>query len=313
MPVACPRCSFESPAGSRHCAQCGADLGVTGDETTLPSPGGSSAQRSQPSGGDIGAGAILHDKYRILRELGRGGMGIVYEAEDLRLKRTVALKFLSSVMMDEPEARQRFVLEAQAASELDHPNICTVHEIGETGSGQMYIAMAYYKGERLKDRILRGPLAVDEAVDIALQLARGLDQAHQRGIVHRDIKPANILLTEDGVAKIVDFGLAKLADTTLVTRTGTTMGTAAYMSPEQGLGQATDHRTDLWSLGVVFYEMLTGRRPFGGERQVSVLHSILHERPPNPRSLRPEIPSQLERYVLRALEKKPEARFASAA
>ena len=240
-------------------------------------------------------------------------MGVVYRAEDLRLKRTVALKFLSPELTREPEARERFVHEAQAASELDHPNICTIHEIDETPAGQMYIVMAYYRGESLKDRIKRGPLAVSDAADIAIQLARGLEKAHQRGIIHRDIKPANVLMAEDGLVKIVDFGLARLARATRVTRTGTTMGTAAYMSPEQAQGQEMDHRTDLWSLGVVLYEMLTGQLPFKGEREASLLYSIVHEQPQRLKSLKPDVPSDLERIVQRALEKKPESRYSSAA
>jgi dienelactone hydrolase len=239
-------------------------------------------------------------------------MGVVYTAEDLKLKRTVALKFLSPELTREPEARERFVHEAQAASELDHPNICTVYEIDETEGGQMYIAMAYYKGESLRDKIKRGPVGVEEALSFALQLARGLDKAHARGIVHRDIKPANILVTEDGLIKIVDFGLARLARGTRLTKTGTTMGTVAYMSPEQAQGQPMDQRTDLWSLGVVIYEMLTGQLPFKGEREVSVLYSIVHEQPKRLKSLKPDVPPDLEGIVQHALEKKPESRYSSA-
>jgi len=239
-------------------------------------------------------------------------MGVVYTAEDLKLKRTVALKFLSPELTSEPEARERFVHEAQAASELDHPNICTIHEIDETEAGQMYIVMAYYKGESLKDRIKRAPLGVAEALGVTLQLACGLEKAHQRGIIHRDIKPANILVTEDGLIKIVDFGLARLARGTRVTRTGTTLGTAAYMSPEQVQGQDADQRTDLWSLGVVLYEMLTGQLPFKGEREASVLYSIVHDQPPRRKRLRSDVPPDLDRIVQRALEKRAEARYSSA-
>jgi dienelactone hydrolase len=176
----------------------------------------------------------------------------------------------------------------------------------------MYIAMAYYRGESLRERIKRGPLGVEEAVGFAVQLASGLEKAHARGIIHRDIKPANILLTEDGLVKIVDFGLARLARGTRVTKTGTTMGTVAYMSPEQAQGQDLDQRTDLWSAGVVLYEMLTGRLPFKGEREVSVLYSIVHEEPQRLKSLKPEVPPEVDRIVGRALEKKPQARYSSA-
>jgi len=312
MAIACPRCHSANPSDSKLCSKCGAELVTKGDELTLDEVLVSPRTPPQAPAGDVSTGTILGAKYRVLGELGRGGMGVVYRAEDLRLKRTVALKFLSPELTREPEARERFVHEAQAASELDHPNICTVHEIDETEAGQMYIAMAYYKGESLRERIERGPLGVAEAVDITLQLARGLGKAHQRGIIHRDIKPANILLTEDGLVKIVDFGLARLARATRVTRTGTTMGTVAYMSPEQAQGQGMDQRTDLWSLGVVLYEMLAGQLPFKGEREASVLYSIVHEQPRRLKSLKPEVPPDLERIVQRALEKKPESRYSSA-
>jgi serine/threonine protein kinase len=312
MAIACPRCHSANPSDSKLCSKCGAELVTKGDELTLDEVLVSPPTPPQAPAGELSAGTILRGKYRILGELARGGMGVVYRAEDLKLKRTVALKFLSPELTSDPEARERFVHEAQAASELDHPNICTVHEIDETEAGQMYIAMAYYRGESLRERIKRGPLGVAEAVDITLQLARGLGKAHQRGIIHRDIKPANILLTEDGLVKIVDFGLARLARATRVTRTGTTMGTVAYMSPEQAQGQGMDQRTDLWSLGVVLYEMLSGQLPFKGEREASVLYSIVHEQPQRLKSLKPEVPPDLERMVQRALEKKPESRYSSA-
>jgi dienelactone hydrolase len=312
MVIACPRCHSANPSDSKVCSQCGAELITKGDELTVDEVLVSPLTPPQAPAGELSAGTILRGKYRILGELARGGMGVVYRAEDLRLKRTVALKFLSPELTREPEARERFVHEAQAASELDHPNICTVHEIDEAEGGQMYIAMTYYGGESLRERIKRGPLGVEEALDFTVQLARGLDKAHQRGIVHRDIKPANILVTEDGLVKIVDFGLARLARGTRVTKTGTTMGTVAYMSPEQAQGQTMDQRTDLWSAGVVLYEMLAGQLPFKGEREVSVLYSIVHEQPRRLKSLKPDVPPDLERIVGRALEKKPESRYSSA-
>ena len=200
--------------------------------------------------------------YEIVSHLGSGGMGVVYEARDLRLKRTVAIKLLPPDLTKDDTAKQRFLQEAQAASALDHPNICTIFEINETEDGQLYLVMAHYEGETLKERIERGPLQLDDAIDIATQVGTGLAEAHGAGIVHRDIKPANLLVTKGGVVKILDFGLAKLAGAEGVTQTGTTVGTVAYMSPEQARGQEVDHRTDIWSLGVVLYEMLGERRRF---------------------------------------------------
>ncbi len=217
--------------------------------------------------------------YKILEHLGGGGMGVVYKAQDLKLDRPVALKFLPPDLTRDPEARQRFIHEAKAASALDHPNICVVHEIGETDDVQIFIVMAYYGGETLKETIERGPLKIEDALEIAIQVAKGLNKAHEHGIVHRDIKPANIMITADGVAKIVDFGLAKLSGRERLTRTGSTMGTAAYMSPEQARGEEVDERTDIWSLGAVLYEMLTGRLPFRGDHEAALLYSIVHEEP----------------------------------
>ena len=217
--------------------------------------------------------------YKILSKLGEGGMGVVYKAEDTKLKRAVALKFLPSELTRDAEAKARFIQEAQAACALDHPDICTIYEIGETGDGQLFIAMTLYEGETLKQKIERGPLATEGAVGIAVRVARGLGRAHEAGIVHRDIKPANIMITNRGEVKILDFGLAKLGGQAKLTRTGSTLGTAAYMSPEQARGEDVDHRTDIWSLGVVLYEMLTGKLPFKGEHEAAVLYSIVHEKP----------------------------------
>jgi len=250
--------------------------------------------------------------YRITEKLGGGGMGIVYKAQDLELKRFVALKFLPPDLTRDPQAKQRFVREAQAACSLDHPNICDIHDIGETDEGQIFIVMALYGGETLKKKIERGPLKIDEAVDIAIQVAQGLTKAHENGIVHRDIKPANIMVTTDGVAKIVDFGLAKLTGRTMLTRSGSTLGTAAYMSPEQARGDQVDRRTDIWSLGVVLYEMLTGKRPFQSDFEQALVYSILNEEPKPAKVVRPEIPEVVEQIVQKAMTKKPEERYQTA-
>ena len=247
--------------------------------------------------------------YKILEELGHGGMGVVYKAEDTKLRRTVALKFLPSELTRDAEAKRRFVLEAQAASSLDHPNICTIHEIDETEEGQTFIAMACYEGESLKARIERGPLGVAEVLNVAVQIAQGLAKAHERTIIHRDIKPANVLITKDGLVKIVDFGLAKLSGGTKLTRTGTTPGTVSYMSPEQLKGDDVDLRSDIWALGVVMYEMVTGETPFKGEFEQAVIYSIINSQPEPPTGLRSGIPMELERIIIRALEKQKEDRY----
>ena len=212
--------------------------------------------------------------YAIRAELGHGGMGVVYTAHDPRLDRQVTIKILPPDLTRDATAKQRFLQEAQAASALDHPNICTIFEINETADGQLYLVMAYYAGETLKQRIERGALAVDEAVDIATQVGQGLAEAHDAGIVHRDIKPANLLIATSGVVKSLDFGLAKLAGTDDVTQTGAALGTVAYMSPEQTRGEAVDQRTDIWSLGVVLYEMLAGTPPFQGKNLLSLADAI---------------------------------------
>ena len=199
--------------------------------------------------------------YRIEGRLGQGGMGVVYRATDLRLLRTVALKFIPDDISHDPDARERFLREARAASALDHVNVGTIFGVEEVPDGRLFIAMAYYEGETLGRLIARGPLGTDEATDILRQVAAGLQEAHGRGIIHRDIKPSNIMLTRQGVAKIVDFGLASVSGAARLTVTGSQMGTPHYMSPEQALGQTVDHRSDLWSLGVVLHEMLTGQSP----------------------------------------------------
>jgi serine/threonine protein kinase/cytochrome c-type biogenesis protein CcmH/NrfG len=246
--------------------------------------------------------------YKILEKIGEGGMGIVYKAEDAKLKRTVALKFLPPELTRDLQAKKRFLQEAQAAAALDHPNICAVFEISEA-EATMYIVMPYVKGQSLKEKIAAGPLSVEEALDIAGQVGEGLKEAHEKGIIHRDIKPANIMLTEKGQAKIMDFGLAKLAWAADLTKTATTMGTLAYMSPEQARGDAVDHRTDIWSLGVVLYEILAGQLPFIGEEMQGIVYSILNKEPAPLTSIRPDIPRLIVQVVTKALEKDPSRRY----
>jgi Tol biopolymer transport system component len=251
--------------------------------------------------------------YRIVDRLGAGGMGVIYRAEDTKLRRLVALKFLPADATRDEDAKRRFVTEAQAASALDHPNICTIYEIDETPDGQLFIAMAFYAGETLRSKIERGPLRLGDAVDYAIQVAQGLIKAHAAGIVHRDIKPANLLVTDDGLVKIVDFGIAKLVGHTGATRTGTTLGTLAYMSPEQLSGARVDGRSDVWSLGVVLYEMIAGRLPFDGEHPQAIALAVSHSAPDPLTAVRTGVPQDLERVVNRALAKNADDRYQTAA
>ncbi len=197
--------------------------------------------------------------YKILEKIGGGGLGVVYKAQDLKLDRFVALKFLPPHLTANDDEKQRFIHEAKAASALQHNNICAIHEIDETDDAQIFICMDYYEGKTLNKRIKDKPLSIEETIDIAIQIAHGLAKAHEKEIVHRDIKPANIMLTADGIVKILDFGLAKLSTQTKLTKDSTSLGTISYMSPEQTKGETVDYRTDIWSLGVVIYEMLSGQ------------------------------------------------------
>jgi serine/threonine protein kinase len=250
--------------------------------------------------------------YRVFSEIARGGMGIVYKAEDTRLNRPVALKFLSQALTRDVDAKERFIQEARAASALDHPNICTIHDIGETEDGQLFLAMAYYEGESLNHRLVRGALGTAAAIDIAIQVANGLAKAHDAGIVHRDIKPSNLFVTREGLVKILDFGVAKLLGRGGLTRTDAVLGTLAYMAPEQRQGREAEPRADLWSFGVVLYEMLTGQLPFP---DVPAPGSPGFGRSETLRAIRlahPTAPPSLVQVVLRTLQQDPRNRYGSA-
>jgi serine/threonine protein kinase len=247
--------------------------------------------------------------YKIIEQLGSGGMGVVYKAQDLKLDRFVALKFLPPHLTSSEDEKQRFIHEAKAASSLDHNNICAIHEIDETEDGQLFISMAHYEGETLDRKIKEKPLPIDEAVNIAIQIAQGLAKAHEKEIVHRDIKPANIMLTTDGVVKILDFGLAKLSTQTKLTKESTTLGTVSYMSPEQAKGEEVDYRTDIWSLGIILFEMLTGQLPFKGDYDQAVVYSIINDKPEALTGLRTGVPVELERIICKSLAKSPGERY----
>jgi len=301
----CPNCHAENNDASRFCGSCAAPLGAgAGPE------GAALTKTLETPLRVLKPGTLIAGKYKIVDEVGAGGMGVVYKAEDLKLKRCVALKFLPPHLMDEPDLKERFLVEAQAAASLSHPNICVIHEVGES-EDRPYIAMEYVEGETLRDRTGKGPVEPGEAVGLIDQVAAGLGEAHGKGIVHRDVKSANIMVTAKGRAKVMDFGLAKLRGGSSLTKSQTTLGTVAYMSPEQARGESLDQRTDIWSLGVVLYELLAGKLPFRGDHDQTVIYAILHREPEPLTRLRPGLTPELDHVVGQALTKKDVDRYKS--
>jgi len=296
----CPKCQSENPETAKFCSECATQL-KSADEITITKTLITPEKRLQK-------GSTVGRRYTIMEDLGRGGMGVVYKAEDTKLKRTVALKFLPPELTHIPDVKDRFMREAQAAAALDHPNICTVYEFDEAEE-KTFISMAYVEGQSLRKKLESGPLELDEALRIATQVAEGLQIAHKKGIVHRDIKSANIMVDDRNQAKIMDFGLARMTGGTLLTQEGTAMGTIAYMSPEQAQGEEVDHRSDIWSFGVVLYEMFGGQLPFMGEHDQAVVYSILNKKPKPITELRSEIPVSIGQVVEKALEKNPDERY----
>jgi TolB-like protein/predicted Ser/Thr protein kinase len=298
--IECPKCQHENPEDSSFCGKCATPL-KSAEEISI------TKTIITPTTG-LQKGSTFAGRYQLIEELGRGGMGVVYKAGDTKLKRTVALKFLPPELTHIPDVKDRFMREAQAAAALDHPNICTVYEFDEAEE-KTFISMAYVEGQSLRKKLESGPLELDEALRIATQVAQGLQIAHKKGVVHRDIKSANIMVTEDNQAKIMDFGLARMTGGTLITQEGTAMGTIAYMSPEQAKGEEVDHRTDIWSLGVVLYEMFGGQLPFMGEHEQAIVYSIRKDKPRPISEISTEIPPSIEQVVDKALEKDADKRY----
>jgi len=302
----CLQCLLDIPPDSTFCNRCGSI--VTSDKQGMSS----STQTLGVEIKELPIESLFAGRYRIIQKIGTGGMGVVYTAEDTKLKRNVALKLIRPEFTVDREARNRFMLEAQVAASLDHPNICTVFEISQA-EGQDFITMALIDGQSLDKKIESGALEPEEAIDVGIQVADGLNEAQEKGIIHRDIKSANIMLTRKGQAKIMDFGLAKLTEGPGVTKTTKIVGTVAYMSPEQAKGERVDSRSDIWSLGVVIYEMLTGQPPFKKESGAGVLYGIINENPKSVRHHSHDIPVRLGNIVDKCLEKNPAQRYQTAA
>ncbi|HKE29073.1 MAG TPA: serine/threonine-protein kinase [Bryobacteraceae bacterium] len=291
-------------------------LAQDSDGKILDQPVGELLQELTVTEGPVGAPVVFAGQtishYKILERLGAGGMGVVYKAFDTKLGRLVALKFLAPHLSHDQELKERLGAEARAASALDHPNIVVIHAIDEAPGGDVFIAMAFHEGVTLRERIAAGEMSLNEALQIARQVASGLARAHENGIFHRDIKPGNIIVAKDGIARIIDFGLAKSSEVT-ATIDGSTRGAPLYMSPEQASGGAIDFRTDLWSLGAVLYEMVAGKPPFQGATQLQVMHAVIHDEPARLRDLRPDISPEVDAMVQHALERNLADRYQSAA
>jgi len=249
--------------------------------------------------------------YLLEQQIGHGGMGLVYKARDERLQRPVAVKFLLHELSEDEKAKERFFREARAVSLLDHTNICTIYDIGEMEDGRIFIAMAFYDGETLKTKIKKGPIDVDDFLDLCIQITAGMERAHEARIIHRDIKPDNVIITERGDVKILDFGIAKLEGESELTKKGTRLGTAPYMSPEQMMSESLDHRTDIWSLGVMMHEMLSGEQPFQGKHAADIAYSILKDEPPLLSIGRSDVSEGLARTIQRLICKNADERFQS--
>jgi serine/threonine protein kinase/Flp pilus assembly protein TadD len=304
MSIKCPHCHLENSDTQKFCGDCGTNL------TPLKEAPFSQTKTLSSPLKHLAQGTVLAGKYSIIEPIGKGGMGVVYKAEDIRLQRTVALKFLPEELLEVPDARERFMREARATAALSHPHICVIHEINEE-EAEPFIVMEFLDGQSLRQRIAGKPMGLSQALEITIQAAEGLHEAHHKGIIHRDVKPGNIMITEAGQVKIMDFGLAKVLGRSLLTKEATTMGTAAYMSPEQVRGESLDQRTDIWSLGVVLYEMLTCELPFKGDSEHSLMYGIVNKEPRQISRIRTDISKELENVIHTALAKNPAERYRS--